>query len=632
MTIRGKRFKDRILFSAHSHPQSRCDHVVTEDGIAYYAARAKGGAAQVTLGETPVDSVHAYRGTLEEHLLLNVPMTSGYMTRMSKLPNVIHSCGSLVSVQLAHAGEAAVDPIGPTGFVRPDGVTVKEMDEGDMQQVIEAFCDSARMARNLGFDGVQIHGGHGWLLAQFTSPLFNKRTDEYGGSLENRLRFPIRLLKAVREAIGENMLIEYRISGEELIEGGCRIEDTQEICRGLEPYVDLFQVSVGVYMAKAGNRMFPSIYNEHCCNAHLSAAVKQAVKTPVIAVGAILTPEEAEEMIASGKADFVASARGLMADPELPRKARAGRGDEVIPCVRCYGCMAGEFGPPFAVSCSVNPYVGKEQWLPIRTPRAEEPKRIVVIGGGPGGMTVAITAVQAGHSVILYERREKLGGALDFTDVDVYKHDLKRFKDYLIRMTEKCGADIRLNTAATPELVKNDAPDVIIGAFGAHARPLTLPGAEYARHAGGCYEAPDTIGHRVVMIGGGLIGCETGLHLAKTGHEVTIIETMDAMARDGYLLHVDNMLLEMKKQNVAVMTQTQCLKIYRDGVDIRTAAGGQEHIACDTVLYAVGMVPESDQLKRFEDCADMVIPIGDCVKPGKIKEAVHTGYFTVCGL
>lgn len=630
LTIRGKRFRNRLLFSAHSHPQCRENHMINEEGIAYYAARARGGAAQVTFGETPVDALHAYKGTLEEQLLINVPMTFGYMTNMAKFPTVIHACGALASIQLCHAGQAAADPIGPTGFVRADGVQVREMTQQDIQDVVEAFRNSAGMARKIGFDSVQIHGGHGWLLAQFTSPLTNQRTDEYGGTLANRLRLPIQVLKAVREAIGEDMLIEYRISGDELVEGGYHEEEAQEICRMLEPYVDLFQVSAGIYTAGPGNRMFPSIYDRHCCNTYLAANIKKAVQVPVIAVGSIMTPEEAEEIIASGQADFVAMARQMLAEPEFGKKAAQGRPEDIIPCIRCYGCMAGEFGPPFSLQCSVNPWAGKEDWLSPELPKGT-PLRIVVIGGGPAGMEAAVTAAQAGHTVVLYEKEAELGGALWFTEADRYKTDLKRYKDFLISQVRRERILVHTGTEATPEQIRQERADVVICAVGARAVCPGIPGIEHAAHALAAYERPESIGRRVVMIGGGLIGCETGLHLAASGHEVTVIESQARAARDGYGVHVANMMLEMQRRGVRLMTQTSCREI-RPGTVLVDAPDGAHELECDTVLYAVGMSAKTALADSFLDCAALVIPVGDCVKPGKVKDAVHTAYFAVRNL
>ncbi len=631
MTIRGKRFRNRILFSAHSHPQCRENHMINEEGIAYYAARARGGAAQVTFGETPVDSVHAYKGALEEHLLINVPMTFGYMSNMAKFPTVIHSNGALASIQLCHAGQAASNPIGPSAVVRKDGVAVREMSEEDIQDVVDAFANAARMAKVIGFDGVQIHGGHGWLLAQFTSPLTNKRTDRFGGSLENRLRFPIMVLKAVRAAIGQDSLIEYRISGDELVEGGYHEAEAQQICRLLEPYVDLFQVSVGVYTEGPGNRMFPSIYNKHCCNAYLAANIKKAVNTPVIAVGSIMTPEEAEEIIASGQADFVAMAREMLAEPDFARKAAQGRAEDIIPCIRCFGCMAGEYGPPFSLECSVNPYAGKEDWLDPEIPKAL-PRKVVVVGGGPAGMEAALCADKAGHQVVLYEKAEKLGGALWFTETDCHKSDLKRFKDYLVTQVKKSNILVHTGTEAAEEILRGEQADVIICATGANAVIPRIPGIKYASHALRAYERPEELGKRVVMIGGGLIGCETGLHLAATGHEVTVVELQREVARDGYGVHVANMMLELRKQEVRLLTETACKEVRPGAVRLVHSDGTESTLECDTVLYAVGMKPTTALADRLVDCAPLVVPVGDCLKAGKVRDAVHSAYFAVRNL
>ncbi|MCC8356844.1 MAG: FAD-dependent oxidoreductase [Oscillospiraceae bacterium] len=630
LVIRGKRFRNRILFSAHSHPQCRENFMINDEGIAYYAARARGGAAQVTFGETPVDSVHAYKGTLDEQLLLNVPMTFGYMTNMSKFTTVIHSFGALASIQLNHAGQAAANPIGPSGFTRPDGVVVQEMSGQDIQDAIEAFRNAAYMARVIGFDGVQIHGGHGWLLAQFLSPLTNHRTDEYGGSLENRLRFPIEVLRAVRDAIGGDMLIEYRISGDELTENGYHVEDVGEIAQMLEPYVDLFQVSAGIYTNGPGNRMFPSIYDKHCCNVYLAEAVKKAVSKPVIAAGSIMTPEEAEDIIASGQADFVAMARQMLAEPDFARKAKAGRSGDVVPCIRCFGCMAGEFGPPFALGCAVNPRAGNEQWLDAALPAAV-PRKIVIVGGGPAGMQAAFTAAEAGHSVVLYEKEASLGGALRFADYDTFKYDLRRFKDYLIAHTQAANITLRLGVEATRELLTAENADVILCALGARPRKPDVPGAENAMYVPEAYYHPEAIGRRVLILGGGMTACETAIHLATAGHEVTVVARGDRVGRGGYGVHVANMMLEMEKRRVKILYNTVCSAIHANGMEI-TAGAQSRFLEADTVLYAVGVDPLLPEAEAFQGCAPLVVPIGDCLKAGKVKDAVHSAYFAVRNL
>ena len=623
-------FRNRIFCSSHNHPQLRAHGVITDEGIAYYEARARGGCAQVSLGETPVDAVHAYKGDIAEHLQINVPVDADYVCQMSKLTRAIHNHGARISIELMHAGQGATDPIGPTGFIREDGVQVIQMDEALMEEVVASFAASARMARICGFDGVQLHGGHGWLLAQFVSPLFNKRTDEYSGSLENRVRFPIRVLKAVREAIGPDMLIEYRISGDEFCEGGYDNEEACRICAALEPYVDLFQISAGIYTG--GDRMIPHMYYPHAVNAYLAVNIKKHVNKPVIAVGCIFTPDEAEELVAGGGVDFVAMARELIAEPEWVNKMLENRPEDITPCVRCLSCMSGEFGPPFAVRCTVNPEAGFEQWLKSAYPPVKRPKKVVVIGGGPAGMSCAVTAAERGHQVVLFEKEKELGGTLWFTDHDVFKQDLRAYRDCLIHRTKNCGARISLGVEATPELVEAESPDAVIIAVGASPVQPPIPGLkEYAKHALDLYRTGCDAGS-VIMIGGGLVGCETALDLAAAGKKVTVVEMTDTLAKDGFMGHVMPMLAKAREMGVEFLTSTRCVQVGHDGIIVETEDGSAKEIPGDAVYYAAGMRPNTEIAQAFMNCAAKVCLIGDCSKAAKVLEAVHGGYFTAMSL
>ena len=628
-------FRNRLFFSAHNHPFCRTGGVITDEGIAYYQARAKGGCAQVSLGETPVDSVHAYKGTLDEHLLINVPLTVDFRVRMTKLSTVVHAHGCKLAIQLMHAGENAANPIGPCGFVRPDGVKVREMDEELMAMTVKNFADSADMAQRLGFDTVQIHGGHGWLLSQFTSPLFNHRTDEYGGSLENRLRFPIRVLKAVREAISPDMLIEYRISGDEFTPRGYNNADACEICKALEPYVDLFQISAGVYTDGVGTRMFPTLYHPHCVNVELAANIKRHVSKPVITVGAIMTPDEAETILAEGKADVVAMARTLIAEPEFIKKVSSGKSDEIIPCVRCFNCMGGnQDGPAVALRCTVNPVSGMEEWLRGYPAAPAETLRVVVIGGGPGGMMAAITAAKRGHNVTLMEKKDALGGTLWFADLDEHKADLRRMKDYLIRMANRYVSNIHLSVEATPELVAQENPDVVIVAVGATPVVPPIPGIEKSVSALDVYAWPkEELGDRVVFIGGGLVGCETAYSLATEGKQVTIVEMMGKLASEaGYTPNIRELTKRLKELDVEICLNSRCSAVTNQGVLITAGDGSQRMIPADTVVCSAGMRPNKEIAAQFHGCAPRVIDLGDCVKSGKILQPIHDGYFAVCDL
>jgi len=506
------------------------------------------------------------------------------------------------------------------------------MDEAMMNRVADNFAKTAKYLKLVGFDMCMIHGGHGWLLGQFLSPFTNKRTDRYGGSRENRARFPIMVIDRIREAAGPEFLIEYRLSGEELVEGGITIEDTVDFAKRIEKKVDIIHVSVGIYHLHVESRTFSSMYDPHGCNVHLAEAVKKAVSVPVAVVGGINDPAMAERIIAEGKADFVALGRQALADPEFPNKALTGRSDEIAPCLRC-GCFSpmpqieGEITPPHTFQCTVNPVSSKEFRMSL-APAVKGVKKVLIAGGGPGGMYAAVTAAERGHRVILVEKTDLLGGILKFTDTDTYKFDLKRYKNSLIKRINKLKIEVRLNTEATPELIERENPDVLIVAVGSQPIAPHIPGISgpNVMQALDIYRDPEKAGKSVVMIGGGLVGCETGLHLAALGKSVTLVEMMDKLAPDATESHRIALFAMMDKA-IKSYTGMRCTEITAKGIKAITKDGAEKFIEADSVVYAVGMKADSE--KAFSLCraaSKQYFLIGDCVSPRKVKEAVHEGY------
>lgn len=593
--------------------------------------RAKGGAATVMLGETAVDFEGASREPFPPIDYTNLQDPT--MPKIKALVKEIQSHGALALIELSHCGES-VEPIpgvkfglGPMGYTREDGMVIYGMNEEQMQRVIQHFIQAALWMKEAGMDGIMIHAGHGWLLHQFLSPRTNKRTDEFGGSLENRARFPLMLLSAVREAVGKDFIIEMRVSGEECMgEDGMHIDETAAFCKMAEPYVDLVHVSVGVYRNPILSGEFSSMFQEHGLNAEASAAVKAAVSIPVAVVGGITSPELAEELIASGKCDIVAMARPLTADPDFPNKVLEGREDDIAQCIRCFKCFMGPLeGVPIEempklFGCSVNPSafcLDKE----LLASKPERSKKVLVIGGGVAGMTAAITACDRGHQVTLAERSGKLGGLLFFTDTDYYKKDMKKFKELLIRRVEERDIKVLLNTEITPEdLAASDAEAVII-AIG--SSPLTAPikGIENALQALELYPDSSIAGKKIIMVGGGLVGCEVGIDLARAGKDVTIVEMTDKAAPESYPMHRIALMDEMEKL-VTVKTGLTCTEIHKDGVTCKDREGNEVVLEGDTVVHALGMRANAQAAEALKEAAKVpCTAVGDCVRAAKIYEA-----------
>lgn len=355
---------------------------------------------------------------------------------------------------------------GPSDTVRADGVKVKELSKEQIQEIVEAYGYVAGLAKRAGFEMVMIHGGHGWLLNQFLSPYFNQRTDAYGGTLKARCRFAIEVLQAVRRAAGPYFPIEFRLSGSELFEGGYTLEEGIEIAKILEPYLDLLHVSAGTYQRGFGDT-HSSMFKEHGCNVYLAAQIKKHVSVPVATIGGLNDPAQMEEIIASGKADVVYMARALLADPFLPRKVMANQDDEIVKCLRCFTCMA-ERAVTATRRCTVNPLIGRECEDDEIQPAAIK-KKVLIAGGGPGGLYAAYTAAKRGHEVILCEKEKQIGGILKSEQAIPFKHEMYELAESYARMAVKAGAEIRTSAEVTPEYVKREAPDANV-----RHRPLLL--------------------------------------------------------------------------------------------------------------------------------------------------------------
>ncbi len=633
ITIRGLTFKNRIFGAPMSNPELDPDCHMRKEDLAFHENRARGGLATVAIGlgiVDPVGRVHTKEVTLYD--VMSLPSLKEYANAMHR-----HNC--MAVMELAHGGkyagarshDGAGDPLvlGPDDEINPDGLRVTAMSEEEIERVSNCYADAAVLCQKAGIDMVLVHGGHGWLLGQFMSPTMNHRTDRWGGSLENRMRFPLLVLEKIRKACGERMLIEYRMSGSEIIKGGYGIEEGIEMARMLDGKVDIIHVSAGVHEDQdAFVVTHPSMFIEHGCNVYLAAEIKKHVNTPVATVGGLNDPDMMEEIIASGKADIVEIARQSICDPYFPEKAFSGRKDDITKCCRCFTCFY-NYLTNRTFCCAFNPVVGNELENKSGFPQTTS-KKVLVVGGGVGGMEAAITAAERGHRVTLIEKNNRLGGQLLSERYIPFKQDMYHFVKVLEGRLEASGVEVRLNTEVTAEEAAAFQADVVMVATG--ARPVIPPiegidrpnvvGLDALHH-----EVPQT-GQKVVILGGGLVGSEVAIYLDGLGKDVTVVEMKNDWASDAYFMHKNAMDIYMRDSRIRIYTDTKAKAVTEKGL-VCTTRDGEILLEADTVLLAAGMKADPEFVHRFDYTADRVFQIGDCIRPGRVVDAVTTGYYRV---
>ena len=624
-------FRNRMFSTPMGGTDITNDGCIGPKSTAFYELRAKGGAGAVTVSELMVhpetDASHAYH--LDERILNSLACAT-------YTADAIRRHGAIPSLELSHSGmyagtymtdrnrQKSIAQWSASACTRADGVEVRELTRPMIEEIVAAYGHVASLARRAGFEMLMIHGGHGWLINQFLSPMFNHREDEYGGSLQNRCRFAIEVLKAVREAVGEGFPIEFRLSGAEFVEEGYDLEEGIRIAQMIEPYVDLLHVTAGTYQRTFGIT-HPSMFEDHGRNVYLAEAIRKHVKVPVATIGGLNDPAQMEEIIAGGKADIVYMGRALLADPFLPRKVTENRDEEIVRCLRCFTCMS-ERAATATRRCTVNPLIGREMEgdeihpAPVR-------KKVLVAGGGPGGLYAAYTAARRGHRVILCEKGSETGGILKGEQALPFKHEMYELACTYRLLAERAGVEIRLNTVVTPEYAERENPDALIVAIG--SRPLVPPirgldGGnvivvnDYYRHE-------DEVSDNVVVFGGGLAGCEIAVHLGKQGRNVHIVEMRDQLAPDANVRHRPLLLKEISKY-VTVHTSCKGREVRRDGILCEDADGREILIPGTTVICALGQRSRSDEAAALMDSAPFVRVIGDASRVSTITNAVYQGY------
>lgn len=635
-------FKNRI-FAGPTGLKELTDHwhLVTKN-IDYLKRRAQGGAASVCLGDVQVDVTGdiSWNPKVRAWDKENEP---GFYD----MAGAIRSQGAHASMELVHAGmhfhEADRINYGPSDMIdefdQGDGYGIRRhkiiaMPREIIDQVVDSYGKAALRAKHCGFTSVLLHAGHGWLPAQFLSPVLNHREDEFGGSLENRARFTMMVVDKIREYCGPNFIIEARISWKEGMYDGYQLEDSIRFCEMLEEHgVDMIQVSCGsLHFHDSTILSCPSWFDvEEGHNLKAAEEIKKHVKIPVGTVGAVTDPGLADKWIEEGKVDYIIMARALLADPDFPKKAMHGNVEDIRPCLRCLSCMTGGyFNLP--IHCSVNPQIGRDsdyKFAPLPT----EKKRVLIAGGGPAGMEAAITASRRGHEVILCEKDSALGGLLQVVEKESFKKRIGMYKEYLEYELGKSAVDVRLNTVVTPELVKELRPDVLIAAVGGHPIIPPIKGIEKAVQIVDYYRDEPEVGENVLVLGGGFAGVECAIGLALAGKKSTIVEMSDALASGPNTpypgtgaMQIDALWTNVKKNNVQVMLNTKCVEITDEGMICEDKDGNRIELKADKVIAATGIAPNEATVDELRETVIDFEWIGDCNQPGLIRTAVRDGY------
>ena len=541
--------------------------------------------------------------------------------------------------------------LAPSPYITRSGEKAIELTQTDIAGIMKQAQNDALAIKKFGFDFVYLYVGYEELTTQFLSPAFNHRTDEYGGSLENRMRFTIEHVSAVRDAVGPDFPIVILLAASDFLKGSYSFEDMMLLLERIKDKVDLINVSAGMDMIpgyfpesnmidlKQGLEAWYSVNGKHCqtifepemTNVHWAKQVKERYPDKLVSVtGSIMTPEDAEKLIADGVVDAVTMGRTLNADPFLPRKAMEGKREDIVPCIRCMYCYHTATDHT-NVQCSVNPRYRRENRVPLKLDKAEYKKKVVIVGGGPAGCKAALTASERGHEVILLEKKNELGGQLNYAQYETHKKELKAYRDYLDLQVRKHPIEVRCNTTVTKDILEGLNADVILVAIGAEPimpplRGIELPNVFCFTEV---YEKLDELGNKICVIGGGMVGAELAVELLERGKQVTVVEMGNEIAAQGNMLYKAGLhrLLAGFRDRLQILLHTRCMEFTSLGVKVSNKEEGSFLVECDQVIIAVGMRSKRQEAFDLYGSADETMMFGDCEKVGQVIHATNDAYF-----
>ena len=632
--INKMRLRNRIMLSAMGTFTPMQDGTDSEEGIRYYEERAKGGAGLIMTGAMFLSEKTAQGGpTLALYNTRAIPKTTVLVER-------VHRWGAKICLQLScGTGRNGMPDIGERvpisssanpSFYNPEMIC-RPLEVDEIKEIMKEFAVAAQFALNAGFDAVEVHGHAGYLIDQFISPQWNHRTDEYGGSWENRTRFAKEIVESIRNVVGPNFPIIFRISLDHMYKGGRTLEDSMPILELLEKAgVDAFDIDSGCY--ETMDYIFPTCYTGEACMAYVCEEARKHVTVPIINAGNH-SMETAVELLDSGNADIISFGRQLIADPQFPNKLKAGHREDIRPCILCNEeCIGRIFGRLTQLSCTVNPNTGLETSMVVT--KLPEKKKVVVIGAGPGGLEAARTAAVRGCDVTLYEAGDKIGGTFGAIATPSFKKRIRDLMKWYGVQLDKLGVDVKFNTKITADSdVLKDA-DAIFVATGSVPFVPKMDGMDSAKvidvtkaHING------VPGEKVVICGGGLSGCDTALELAMQGKKVTIVEMRDACAADVMLINKISLDRMLAQYQVEILTSTKVCGISDAGVKVQDKDGKESVLEADNIITAFGQRPNSQIAEEIGDKYPMKTTlIGDCQKTSKAGAAIREGYYAAMAL
>lgn len=626
--INSLQLPNRIVLPSMVTNFASCNGEVTDRLIRYHVERAAGGCGLNILEATYVnrDGLSFARGCGCDN--------DSLIPGLRRLTDAVHAAGGRMAVQLQHGGRCAAPQFSRRPILLVSqiaGVTSdehsREMTEMDIQRLIRDYADAAERARKAGFDALEIHGAHGYLIMQFLSPRTNHRTDRWGGTPENRMRFALEIVQAVRERVGKDFPLLFRLSADEFMADGLTLDDACAIAVAMvDAGIDAIHVSV------AGPESNQFVTAPACIpmgwNADRAAAIRRALggRVPVIAVGRIHNRETAEAILREDKADMLAVGRGQIADPEFVNKLNQGADNAVIPCVSCNDGCIGSTARGECMTCAVNPRTGHELRWPL-TP-APTARKVLIVGAGPAGMTAAAVAAQRGHHVVLVEKQGHVGGLLNIAMLPPHKGLYGKFTENLAQKLFALNVDVRLSCEATPALIQEVRPDVILVATGSVP---TVPG--FCREASNSVTAGEVlegspVGKKVIVLGGGMVGCEAAEFLMEKGHEVTILELRDALAPDLEPRARRLLLKRLADRGVMPLLQREIVGISKEGkITVRDRFRNETVLPCfDTLVLALGYRSDQSSHPMLEACGVPLTYIGDSVRSGKVITATRSAF------